>query len=83
MFTFTAALCTAMLDTSAMELQQTAMSESIVHDDRLNLDGLRLLGGLDTQWVDDHRGFAVLSVLSWPELSLVHTEYSQTVTQIP
>lgn len=70
------------MDTGEMELQQTCMTESIIHDNQLRLENLRLIGGLEIQWVDDHKGFAVLSALSWPELSLVHSQYSQAVTQI-
>ena len=71
------------MDRGEMELRQIDMSESIIHDDQVKTNSLRLVGGLDIQWVDDNTGFAVLSVFSWPELSLVHTRNSQVYTQIP
>ena len=74
--------CDSALDFAKLRQQQCAMAASIVHTDQLNLQGLSMVGGLGIHWKDDSRGFAALAVVSWPALSLVHTETSPVVTQI-
>lgn len=71
------------MDAADMERQQIFMAASVIHNDQLDLHGLSLIGGLDIQWTDDHSGFAALTVLSWPDLALVHTESSPALTQVP
>lgn len=66
-----------------MEQQQSSMATSVIHSDQLDLNSLSLIGGLDIQWSNDHSGVAALAVLSWPQLSLLHTETSTVMTQVP
>lgn len=71
------------MDAAEMEQQQSSMAASVIRNDHLDFDSLSLIGGLDIQWTDQHRGFAALTVLSWPSLSLMHTECLPVVTQVP
>ena len=71
------------MDFAAMTREQAAMSVHVEHTDALQLDDLRLLGGLDIQWLDDSQGIAALVVLSWPSLSLVHKHTIAVTTQVP
>ncbi len=55
----------------------------VEHRDALQVADLRLLGGLDIQWLDDSQGIGALVVLSWPSLSLVYKHTIAVTTQVP
>ena len=71
------------MDFAVMAQEQAAMSVLVEHTDALQNADLRLLGGLDIQWLNDSQGIGALVVLSWPSLSLVHKHTVAVTTQLP
>ncbi len=71
------------MDFAAMVREQAAMSVREEHAEVLQVADLRLLGGLDIQWLDDSQGIGALVVLSWPSLSLVYKNTIAVTTQVP
>jgi len=71
------------MDFAVMAREQAAMSVLVEHTDALQNADLRLLGGLDIQWLNDSQGIGALVVLSWPSLSLVHKHTLAVTTQVP
>ncbi len=70
------------MDLAAMAREQAAMSIRVEHADVLQAADLRLLGGLDIQWIDDSQGVGALVVLLWPSLSLVYKNTIAVTTQV-
>ena len=71
------------MDFAAMAREQAAMSVHVECTDALQIADLRLLGGLDIQWLDHSQGTGVLVVLSWPSLLLVYKHTIAVTTQVP
>lgn len=68
----------------AMAAQQEQWRSMVVQQDTFDLKCVRLVGGLDIQWdANGCTGHGVLTVLSFPDCALLHTEIAETHTEVP
>ena len=72
------------VDWAAYDEEQTRLSCLVSSSDAIDIDQIHRIGGVDIQWDDDgFTGVAALVVLSWPDLTLIHTQTVSGQSAVP